>query len=119
MRNVSYQGEKTFKAETFKSWLKIYRKNGIEGLMPKTRKDKGTSRKIDEQLVDEIKMVLSIYPNISASADYKILVSEGKIKMDGIQEQTLRKYIKNNNLKEKVVKTPRKNMKKNISMNFG
>jgi len=110
--DVPYQGEKTFKAETFKSWLKIYRKNGIEGLMPKTRKDKGTSRKIDEQLADEIKMVLSIYPNISASAAYKILVSEGKIKMDGIQEQTLRKYIKNNNLKEKVVKTPRKKYEK-------
>ena len=110
--DVPYQGEKIFKAETFKSWLKIYRKNGIEGLMPKTRKDKGTSRKIDEQLADEIKMVLSIYPNISASAAYKILVSEGKIKMDGIQEQTLRKYIKNNNLKEKVVKTPRKKYEK-------
>ena len=57
-------------------------------------------------------MVLSIYPNISASAAYKILVSEGKIKMDGIQEQTLRKYIKNNYLKEKVVKTPRKKYEK-------
>jgi len=110
--DVPYQGEKTFKAETFKSWLKKYRKNGIEGLMPKIRKDKGQSRKIDDHLVDNIKNVLSTYPNISASAAYKILVSEGKIRTDGIQEQTLRKFIKNNNLKEKALKTPRKKYEK-------
>jgi len=110
--DVPYQGEKTFKAETFKTWLKKYRKDGIEGLMPKIRKDKGTSRKIDEQLIDDIKDVYSRYLNISATAAYKILVSEGKIKTDGIQEQTLRKYIRDNNLKEKAIKKPRKKYEK-------
>jgi len=109
---VPHQGGKKFKAQTFKSWLKKYRKNGIEALKPKIRNDKGKSRKIDDQLVNDIKNVLSSYSNISTSAVYRLLISEGKIKPGNLKEQTLRKYIKDNQLKEESAKIPRKKYEK-------
>jgi transposase InsO family protein len=97
--DVPYLGKKKFKAETFKSWLRVYRNGGFEALMPKTRSDKGGSRKINDTLGEVIKEKLTNFPSLSASAIYRILISEGEIMPGSINEGTLRKYIKDNNLR--------------------
>ncbi len=45
--DVPGQGLKKFKAATFKKWLHIYRKYGIEGLKQNPRKDKGVFKLIN------------------------------------------------------------------------
>lgn len=98
--DVPYWGRKWYKVETFRSWVKLYRRDGFDALMPKSRGDKGKSRKIDDQLAQYITNALYSFPFLSGSALYRLLVSEGKIEVGGINEGTLRKFIRDNNLRQ-------------------
>lgn len=101
--DVPHWGKKIYKVETLRSWLKLYRRDGFDALMPKSRGDKGHSRKIDVQLAQDIKDAVFSYPFLSGSALYRLLVSEGKIRVGirGINEGTLRKFIRDNQLRHK------------------
>jgi putative transposase len=100
---VPYWGRKWYKVETFRDWVKRYRRDGFDALMPKSREDKGTSRKIDDQLAQYIKDALDSFPYLSGSALYRLLISEGKIQVGDITEGTLRKFIRDNNLRQQAV----------------
>lgn len=91
-------GLKKYKVSAFKTWLFKYKKGGIDLLKPKQRIDKCKSRKITPEIGNMISAKVSDYPNLSCSSIYRILVSEGAINPD-FTEQTVRKYIKDNNLK--------------------
>jgi putative transposase len=106
-------GRRKYQWRTFKSWLRNYRINGYDGLKPKTRTDKGTSRKIDAGLEQVIKEKIASFPNINVSLLYRMLVAEGFI-LDGSPcEEAVRTFIKNNDLKSKVeIITPRKKFEK-------
>lgn len=41
-------------SETIRGWLQMYRRNGFDGLYPKDRADRGTSRTIPEDVIDLI-----------------------------------------------------------------
>jgi transposase InsO family protein len=110
--DVPHRGKKRYKAHTFKKWLKAYRRYGFEALMPKEREDRGQSRKIDARLAQDIKDTVACYPFLSGSALYRLLVSEGKIRVGGINPGTLRKYIKDKGLKKSVPPLPRKKFEK-------
>lgn len=109
---VPHWGKKKYLPQTFKKWLKQYRRYGFEALMPKERQDKGQSRKIDDQLKNAIKEAIATYPFLSGAALYRLLISEGAIRVGGINEGTLRKFIKDNGLREKVPATARKKFEK-------
>lgn len=109
---VPHWGTKNYDSQTFKKWLKQYRRYGFNALMPKERDDKGQSRKIDDHLKKAIKEALASYPFLSGAALYRLLISEGAIQMGGINEGTLRKFIKDNQLREKAPPTPRKKFEK-------
>lgn len=91
-------GRRRYKVSAFKSWLRKYKADKIKALMPKEREDKGTSRKINEENKTTIKKIIEDYPFLSCAAIYRLLLSSGTIRLD-IAEQTVRKYIKDNNLK--------------------
>jgi transposase InsO family protein len=97
--DVPHLGKKRYEVATFKSWLHRYRKTGFEGLYPQTRSDKGVAKKIGDDLAEAIKEKLSDYPSLSASGIYRMLVSEGMINTRDLCEGTLRKYIRDNNLR--------------------
>ncbi len=109
---VPHWGKKSYDPQTFKKWLKQYRRYGFNALMPKERDDKGQSRKIDDHLKKVIKEALLTYPFLSGAALYRLLISEGTIQLGGINEGTLRKFIKDNQLREKTPPTPRKKFEK-------
>jgi putative transposase len=110
--DVPHLGKRRYMPQTFKKWLKQYRRHGFDGLIPKEREDKGQSRKITPQLALDIKEAVVSYPFLSGSALYRLLVSEGKIRVGGINEGTLRKYIKDNQLREFALPVPRKKFEK-------
>jgi transposase InsO family protein len=97
---VPHLGKRRYMPHTFKKWLKNYRRKGFDALMPKEREDKGQTRKITPQLALDIKEAMDSYSFLSGAALYRLLVSEGKIRVGGINEGTLRKYIKDNRLRE-------------------
>jgi hypothetical protein len=80
--------------------------------VPKCRTDKGQSRKIDEHLAQCIKEILEAYPFISASGLYRTLVAQGQIQMGEINENTIRKFVRDNQLRDKNPPVPRKKFEK-------
>lgn len=110
--DVPYLGIKKYQVPTFKSWLRAYRAGGFEALKPNTRSDKGTSRKIDKALGDTIKEKVEYFPCLSLAAIYRLLIAEGQIMPASIDEGTLRKYVKDNNLKISPQPVPRKKYEK-------
>lgn len=106
-------GQKKFKWRTFQSWARIFRIQGFEGLVSKTRHDKGRMRKIDNGLVEIIKQKLGEFPEVNISMLYRILINEGHISYGSPCEETIRRFIKINSLKEKSNDTtPRKKFEK-------
>ncbi len=113
VHEVPSLGEKRYKTPTFKSWLRDYRNGGFDALKLKTRTDKGNSRKIRGHLAHIIKDKVESFPFLSSAAIYRLLIAEGEIMPNQFGENTLRKYIKDNNLLVQVTEpTPRKKFEK-------
>jgi transposase InsO family protein len=106
--DVPHLGEKRFKAGTLKFWLKQYRRYGFDALKPKTREDKGASRKITGDLALAVEEAVKQYPISSCAAIYRLLIAEGHIGMGEISEATVRDYINANGLKQNNPPQPRK-----------
>ena len=74
--DVPLYGRKKYNWKTFKSWLRTYRTAGFDGLKPKTRADKGTSRIVDEYLEQIIKQKFDKFPALKVSLLYRMMVDE-------------------------------------------
>lgn len=92
-------GPKRYKPPTFKNWLKKYRKDGLDGLFPKTRSDAGRSRAISSQLSDYIGELLLELPFLSTTRLREILVDSGHISSRRISQATLCRHIRQNQLR--------------------
>ena len=87
-------GLRRYKEATFKSWLRHYRRDGLEGLTPKTRSDAGSSRVITPHLSAQIRDLLEECPTMSAIRVREKLVESGYITSWRISEATLRRHIR-------------------------
>ena len=110
--DVPYLGIKKFKPGTFKKWLLLFRKYGLDGLKPKPRIDKGTFKSINAELENIIKSFISDYQVISSAQLYRLLLSGGHISESDFSANTLSKYVGKNQLLTKVEKTARKKFEK-------
>ncbi len=110
--NVPHIGKKSYRISGLKSWLAKYKNGNIKALEPKVRLDKGVSRKIDEEAAEQIRKIIDEYPHLSCSGVFRLLFVSGHTGID-ITEQTVRKYIKDNDLKNiKSEPLPRKKFEK-------
>ena len=106
-------GRKKYHWKTFKSWLRTYRRAGFDGLKPKTRTDKGNSRRVDDGLAQVIQQKYQQFPVVNAALLYRMLVDEGYIHHGVPCEATVRKYIRDHQLKPPADPlTPRKKFEK-------
>jgi putative transposase len=101
VHNLPDGSQKKFHWRTFKTWLRIYRLQGFDGLKPIQRKDCGKTRVISPGLADAIKAGLAEYPSLSCATLYRILVNDGSILNSSPAEGTVRAFIKDNNLRPK------------------
>lgn len=90
--------EERFAADTIKKWYLKYKTSGFEGLIPKTRNDCHSSRKLSKEVTEKIKEYKRKYPHISGSLIYRKLEEEGYINSDNISLSTILKYIRDNKL---------------------
>ncbi len=110
--NVPYLGIKKYKAGTFKKWLLLFRKYGLDGLKPKPRMDKDTFKSISTELENIIKSFISEYVVVSSAQLYRLLLSGGHISESDFSSNTLAKYVKKHSLLTKQEKTTRKKFEK-------
>ena len=71
------QASVSYSVSTLKDWLRQYRQGGIDALHPSIRKDAGVSKKIDAGIAENIAKIFKDYPDISASAMYRMLIKSG------------------------------------------
>ena len=78
---------------TLEKWYLSYKKSGFDALIPSGRSDRGTSRKIDEDLKEQIIYLKQHYPRMSAAAIYKQLQDNGSIRSGQLSESTVCRFI--------------------------
>ena len=94
-------GSYKYSPDTLERWASHYRRNGMDGLMPKSRKDKGTSRVINDEAADEIGRYLELFPQASGVAIHEHLIRGGFLSA-AASVRAVQRY-----LKEHGMKTPR------------
>ena len=86
------------RATTIKGWYLDYQRYGYDGLIPKTRTDLNTSRRLtlyaQQQIIDYKKK----YPHISGTLIYQKLIEDGYINEFEVSKSTVLKYIRDNYL---------------------
>lgn len=90
--------EVSFTALSIKNWYISYRKYGFDGLIPKTRTDFNTSRKLKKEVQEKIIEYKKTYPHISGTLIYTKLIEEGYINAFDVSKSTVLKYIRDHAL---------------------
>ena len=108
-RDISARGIKApdgsirhYAVTTMEKWYAAYKKHGFDALVPTSRSDCGTSRKIDDALEEEIRYLKHTYPRLSAAAIYRQLQDKGSIRKGELSEATILRFINQMSLREQL-----------------
>ena len=95
---------------TLERWFINYNKFGFDGLLPKGRADAGKSRKLDQDLQEQIRYLKTNYPRMSAAAIYRQLSDNGSICHGQLSESTVCRFL--NQLTIELGSTPNRDMRR-------
>ena len=84
---------KEYSFQTIRYWYDTYQKEGFSGLMPKTRNDKGRSRKLNKTLKNKIIEMKQTNPRMTATSIYLKLIEDGNILKKDISLSTITRFI--------------------------
>lgn len=87
---------------TIERWYLNYKRGGFDALIPSGRSDCGVSRKIDDDLTEQIRYLKHTYPRLSAAAIYRQLQDNGSIRSGQVSEATICRFINQMMLTEKL-----------------
>jgi putative transposase len=88
-----------FSAATLRSWLAAYRRGGLDALFPKTRSDKGSFRKLDDDAAEIIARHRVQHRRLSVKLFHQVLHEDGVLpEATRICEATLRRFLKGRGL---------------------
>lgn len=88
-----------FKFTTIRNWYNDYKRSGFDSLKPKTRRDIGTSRKMNSDVAARITEIKQELPHITGKAIYNKLLEDGTILAKDFSIATVYRYLNNHNLK--------------------
>ena len=91
--------EVPFKFNTFERWESKYKKDGMDGLMPRIRSDTGVSRSLPDTAIAEIYRLKQQFPRINATLIYTKLIADGFINQFEVSVSAVQRFIKKNDLK--------------------
>ncbi len=86
------------RATTIKAWYIDYQKYGYNGLIPKTRTDLNTSRRLTTDAQQKIIDYKEQFPHISGTLIYQKLIEDGYINQFNVSKSTVLKFIRDNYL---------------------
>lgn len=102
---IPYYGEKKVAAKTIQEWLLNYRREGFEGLKPKSRNDRGQSRRISGDLRDYIIEKRKKTPDMPVTVFYEQLILKGDIRKNEVSYTTINRLLKKHQLTGNRLKT--------------
>jgi len=85
-----------YSPETLKDWIYRFRREGLDGLVPKGRKDKGTLRALSPIQREQILEMKMTNPALSAKAIYSSMLASGAITFKDVSLCTIQRFISNN-----------------------
>lgn len=100
--------KKEYAPATIKEWLRVYKLKGIDGLYPKHRSDKGSSRKLKSEIKEIVLSLKKEKPKRTAISIYQEIIVRNIVKPSDISLSTIQRYLKNNvNTKSETIKDRR------------
>lgn len=84
---------KHYSPATIAKWYDNYRKGGFDALLPTGRADLGRTRKLDDDLQEQIRYLKTSYPRMSASSIFRQLQDNGSILKGQVSESTVNRYM--------------------------
>ena len=82
-----------FSASTLERWYYSYKKNGFDALVPKRRCDTGQPRKMDGDIMEQIRFFKDEYPRIPATLIHQKLLNNGTISKGDLSLSTVNRYV--------------------------
>lgn len=89
-------GLRRFKPKTLAEWRRRYLAEGFEGLAPKTRSDRGGSRRIDPDLAADIQAIRAESPGLSATMALERLIEDGYVAVGDVSVSTVQRFFRAN-----------------------
>lgn len=96
--NMPGIGKKMFSASTMKGWLRQYRNHGFSGLTPKGRFDRDRQRSMTPEMALRVSALRKTLLELNVMQFYKCCVRDKIIGDPPLCQQTVRRYLKANNL---------------------
>jgi len=87
-------GVRKISVSTMKAWLRGYRKGGFEALKPKSRRDRGRPRRLDEQILKAIEIKCKAYPYLTVQKLYESLRDQDLLGQPPVHYNTLLRVVK-------------------------
>lgn len=106
--DVPGRGMRRYMPSTMRIWLYAYRKQGFQGLMPKTRRDRGGFRVLSDALKDDIRKLREDHADLSCVKFYDRLNKSGALGVPTVGMETVRRFLKAEGLYKRRTATPRK-----------
>ena len=89
-------GMRRVKVSTMKAWLRRYRREGFDGLKPRSRSDEGRPRRLTEPMLKTVEIRCKAYPGWSVQRLYEDLRDQGLLGEPPVSYNTLLRLIKTN-----------------------
>jgi len=91
-----YGDNRQFTWRTIQTWYSRYKKDGVTGMKPKVRCDKGTTRKVEpERLLEAIEQVLPTFHGhaTNKTAIYRACIERGSLRREQIAPNTFSRLV--------------------------
>jgi len=79
---------------TLRRYVQLYREQGLKGLEPKERNDRGAVRGLSREVLDEAKVLKAELPQRSVRRIIEILEVEGKVEPGSVSASTLARHLR-------------------------
>lgn len=87
-----------YQPKTLEKWVYVYNHEGFDGLMPKERSDKGSTRVLSDTAIERIFQLKQDFPRLNATQIHAKLIQEGLIPAT-VNVCAVQRFIKRNDLK--------------------
>ncbi len=92
------QTTRSFSAATLERWYYAFRKRGLKGLKPASRKDKGHAKQLSPEQRQLLLDIRREYPHAAVSVILRTLVLDGRLDKSAVSETTARRLFTANGL---------------------
>ncbi len=96
---------RTYSVPTLERWVYAYRADGLAGLRPRPRSDRGFAQDIPDELRELLLDIRREYPNASVPLIRQSLIDEGRMDPELVSEPTLRRLYAAHGLSRRAART--------------